>query len=576
MKYVRLFTTHNDSGLTIEEYYGGGSLANTFDSSDFANSYGDIWDGVIIPHDSAYGLTLKVSPGPNLQFSGWYVSNSSGGPKTLASQYNKLVSASNTVSVSDLYNAGIAASDYVYVCAKFVKVCTVTFKDWNGTVLKTQTVATGGSATPPSSPTRTGYTFAGWSGTYQNVTSSQTVTATYTANTYGISYDLAGGTAGATSPTSGTYGQWVTISNPTRTGYTFAGWSVSGHDTATAQYSASNTAVAMNASPFVVPVSGNSAKVRNLTPTNNGSVTFTATWTGNTYIVTFDANGGTSPTASKSVTFGSAYGTLPTPTLSGYTFAGWWTALSDGDLITDSSTVSTAAAHTLYALWTANEILVVLDPQGGAISGNYFVRATVGGTYPALPTPTRGADTFAGWYTAKTGGALVNQGGSLVANVSHTLYAHWNQAASSNTVYFDAAGGSVVETQRLVSEGAALGTLPTPTRSGYTFLGWFAQIAAGSIMGDADIHAVAKWQGIPVTITFNANGGSVSPSSRTVATGGQYGALPVPTRSGKVFQGWYTAETDGAEVTATTVATADATIWARWADAVVIDLDVVS
>ena len=62
---------------------------------------------------------------------------------------------------------------------------TVTFKDWDGSVLKTQTVASGGSATPPPNPTRDGYTFSGWSGNYTNVTADVDIIAQYTKNSSG-------------------------------------------------------------------------------------------------------------------------------------------------------------------------------------------------------------------------------------------------------------------------------------------------------------------------------------------------------------------------------------------------------
>ena len=70
-----------------------------------------------------------------------------------------------------------------------------------------------------------------------------------------------------------------------------------------------------------------------------------------TYTVTFDANGGTVGTASKTVTNGQTYGTLPTPTRSGYSFGGWYTAKSGGTQITSSTTVSLSANQTLYAHW---------------------------------------------------------------------------------------------------------------------------------------------------------------------------------------------------------------------------------
>ena len=89
-------------------------------------------------------------------------------------------------------------------------------------------------------PSKTGYTFKGWTGSNGSTantsvsiakgsTGDKTYTANYQVNTYSISYNLNGGTAGSSAPTSGTYGSVVTISNPTRSGYTFKGWELSGN-----------------------------------------------------------------------------------------------------------------------------------------------------------------------------------------------------------------------------------------------------------------------------------------------------------------------------------------------------------
>ena len=101
---------------------------------------------------------------------------------------------------------------------------TVTFKDWDGSVLKTQTVASGGSATPPSNPTRDGYVFTGWSGNYTNVTENRVITAQYTIKTYTVRFLDWNGTVLDTQTIN--HGSNATPPpNPTRDGYTFTGWS---------------------------------------------------------------------------------------------------------------------------------------------------------------------------------------------------------------------------------------------------------------------------------------------------------------------------------------------------------------
>ena len=67
------------------------------------------------------------------------------------------------------------------------------------------------------------------------------------------------------------------------------------------------------------------------------------------------------------------------------------------------------------------------------------------------------------------------------------------------------------------------------------------------------------------TITFNPNGGAVSPTFGSTDADGKLASLPTPTRSGSyIFNGWYTAANDGTQVTTSTVFDADATIYAQW------------
>ena len=230
----------------------------------------------------------------------------------------------------------------------------VTF-DANGgtTPVPTSKVVTFGSTySTLATTTRTGYTLVGWftaatggtqvtSGTSVTTASNHTLFAQWTANSYTVTFDANGGTTPAPTSKVVTFGSaYGTLATTTRTGYTFVGW-------------------------FTAASGGTQVTTASIVSTASNHTLF-AQWTANTYTVTFDANGGTTPTpASKSVTFGSAYGTLATTTRTGYTFVGWFTAASGGTQVTTASIVSTASNHTLFAQWTANTYTVTFDANGG-------------------------------------------------------------------------------------------------------------------------------------------------------------------------------------------------------------------
>ena len=82
-----------------------------------------------------------------------------------------------------------------------------------------------------------------------------------------------------------------------------------------------------------------------------------------------------------------------------------------------------------------------------------------------------------------------------------------------------------------------------------------------------DVTVYAHWTVNSYTLTFDANGGKVSPASRKVRYGAKYGDLPTPTRSGYTFDGWYTAKSGGSKVSGDAVMGAgDVTVYARWAE----------
>ena len=111
----------------------------------------------------------------------------------------------------------------VTVAAAQPEMHTVTFKDWDGTVLKTQEVQYGGDAEAPADPTRVGYTFTGWDKAFTNITADLVVTAQYEINTYTVTFKDWDGTVLKTQEVQ--YGGDAEApADPTRTGYTFTGW----------------------------------------------------------------------------------------------------------------------------------------------------------------------------------------------------------------------------------------------------------------------------------------------------------------------------------------------------------------
>ncbi len=125
----------------------------------------------------------------------------------------------------------------------------------------------------------------------------------------------------------------------------------------------------------------------------------------------------------KSVFCNDAYGTLPQPERKGYSFAGWYTQRSGGELITAETVMNRNEPHTLYAAWTANSYPLHLDAQGGT------VESPLGVTYDKpigeLPTPVWEGYRFLGWYTEPKGGTLVEASQMVDFTEDRTVYACW-------------------------------------------------------------------------------------------------------------------------------------------------------
>ena len=233
-------------------------------------------------------------------------------------------------------------------------------------------------------PTRPGYTFTGWSGTGltgednltvtipKGSTGNRSYTAHWSLNTYSITYDLNGGTASG-NPTSYTVeSATITLNQPTKTGYTFTGWSgtdLTGEDNLTVTIPAGST----------------------------GDRSYTAHWSLNTYSITYDLDGGTVSGNPDFYTVESAAITLNQPTRIGYTFTGWsGTNLTGEDNLTVTIPTGSIGNRSYTAHWSLNTYSITYDLDGGTAFGNPD-SYTVESAAITLNEPTKAGYVFTGW-----------------------------------------------------------------------------------------------------------------------------------------------------------------------------------
>ncbi|MCL1885590.1 MAG: InlB B-repeat-containing protein, partial [Dehalococcoidia bacterium] len=527
----------------------------TFDKNTSDSVIGPTPPSKTVTFDATYGTLATVSR-TGYDFVGWYTEVVDG----------SLVTASTTVTNDEnhtLYAHWSVKTDIV-----------VTFnKNTSGTVTgptpSSITVTFGAAYGTLSSISRIGYTFDGWYTAASGgnlVEDTTTVTNAENHTLYAhwtvksgivVTFDPNGGNT--PSPTSisvifdAAYGSLATV---TRTGYNFDGW----YTAASGGTKITDTSIVSNAENH----------------------TLYAHWSAkDDIVVSFNSNGGNTPSmASKTVTFDAAYGSLATVTRTGYNFDGWYTAASGGTKITDASIVSNAENHTLYAHWTANDIVVTFDSNGSGTPSPTSKTVTFDAPYGDLANISLTGYKFDGWYTAATGGDLVTEGTIVTNAENHTLYAHWS-VIGDITVTFNKNTTGVVTgpdpASKMVTFGVAYGSLASISRIGYTFGGWFTdaacttgnEITSASPVTNASAHTLyAKWTAKSgIVVTFDSNGGNTpSPASKTVTFDADYGSLATISRTGYNFDGWYTAATGGSLVTSTTkVSNPDNhTLYAHW------------
>ena len=385
-------------------------------------------------------------------------------------------------------------------------------------------------------PVRTGYIFLGWTG--EGITEPQktieipqgsTGDRTYTANWQVIEYTiitlLEGGNAGSSGEYFYTVEQTVTLPTPTRTGYTFLGWTGEGITTP---------------QPNVTIPKG-----------STGNKAYTANWQVIEYTITLDTNGGPAVSPIKYTVEDSF--TLPYLLRTGYEFVGW--TLDGSGMIPAMPLIiyhGTTGDLRYKAEWRLAEYTITMDLDGG--SGQEKMVYTMTDEEFELPTPTRNGYEFVGWtgerITTPQTSVKIPKGST--GNKAYT--ANWK--AIVYTITLDTNGGPAMASIRYTVEDSVTLRIP-PDRPGYEFSGWVLDgsgqfpstpmiIPKGST---GDRIYKAEWRVATYTITYVSHGKAYNWVQYTINNQVYFGTPeedPSYYLPGYTFVGW---KIDGVEGT---------------------------
>lgn len=399
----------------------------------------------------------------------------------------------------------------------------------------------------------------------------------YIPNEYEITYNLNGGTNNSANPTSYTVLYGVSLKNPTRTGYTFDGW-----------YNGSTKVTGINEGKNAT-FSSASELYSELAKRTTGDITLTAKWTPITYKNKIDhwawgfTNNEGNNTDKNALKLGSTY--FDAEYNSKYTMdSSLKTTIPNGFKF-----MSTFSTEAIDGVWKGYPIGTQVTQKSDSMRYEYGYQPITykitynlnGGTNNSsnpsyynvlygvsLKNPTRTGYTFDGWYENGKKVTGINEGKTAKFTSADNMYQELASRKTGNitlearwtlnkyTLSFNPNGGTVNPTSKTVSYGNPYGNLPTPTKKGSRFLGWFTekdggtQVSSTTTMGASNVTLYAHWNSIEYTVSFNASG-EFGGLNKTYTSGQVLGLLPTPTKAGYTFLGWYYQDTSGNEVMAT-------------------------
>ena len=462
-----------------------------------------------------------------------------------------------------------------------IKVYQITFLDYDKSIIQQDKLEYNSKIILPENPTRKGYTFKNWDKELSTVKENLTINALYDIDSYDISYKLNGGTLDEAPTNYNIESEDIIIPSPKKDGYSFIGWTTPDNKEPKIDYKISTGSI--------------------------GDKELTANYEPITYYISYNSSEGQGEMEKQEFAYNQTSKLNKNQfTKEGYTFIGWSTSIDGDVMFNDESEISNLSSKdkdviTLYAKWeiiklnvkyydlfgalfksetveygkksvapedmfidgytfegwnpsldviredtiykaqyTINEYTIKYNFNTGSNDDGQEIKYNVESDTITLPTPTRTGYTFLGW-TGSNG--LKPQLEVIIHKGSigdKTYKANW--VSNSYKVSLNANGGVVNEDYIMISYNSLYGTIPTPTRVGYTFEGWYYNdtlITEDSIQDkEFDHELVANWKTIQYDITYNLAGGTASPLQTSYNIESDSFVLPIPTRTGYTFTGW--------------------------------------
>jgi len=289
---------------------------------------------------------------------------------------------------------------------------------------------------------------------------------------------------------------------------------------------------------------------------------------GEDYIITYN-NYQTGGTGTTTETVRNGESTIPplSETWTGHTFNGWFTAETGGTQVLNrlATTYTPTANITLYAQWIADYTVYLFGQNGNPADDTVVIVSA----YTSIELPTLSwtendvVHTFVGWFNAPTSGT--QQPNPFTPTENTNLYAQWSIVVTFNSQFV-----GIDPTYVNRNNGQAIGTLPSPTRPGYSLVGWFAlkgePITASTLISRTNGYSqtfFARWS-LNYEITYYDGQGNIW-FTQYVAAGSPISTFPpTPTRDGYSFKGWFDGPVGGTQITTAYVPLGDTSIYAQW------------